>query len=218
MKKLILSLAAACLFLNVSAQSDSAYFEVGLNVIKLTNFLGVADEPSQQDVWNPYTLTANFGRNRLLLRSGFGYTSLYNSENSLENVSFDTTSKAMDFRVGFGRDFIISSKWNLKLGVDYFMANRTSIYEANFKDQNGEIIANKRDITYREKGVEPFLFVQYNFMRRVSIGTELLFRISSYRNIDKNTSNGNTNQIVKEYSGAKRILMAPSALFVQIRF
>ena len=98
------------------------------------------------------------------------------------------------------------------------MANRTSIYEANFKDQNGEIIANKRDITYREKGVEPFLFVQYNFMRRVSIGTELLFRISSYRNTDNDTSNGNTNQIVKEYTGAKRILMAPSALFVQIRF
>ena len=75
-----------------------------------------------------------------------------------------------------------------------------------------------REIDYKEKGISPFLFVQYNVAPRVSLGTELLWRMSSYTKSDRDLSNGNSAQIIKEFSGAKRILMAPSALFIQIRF
>ena len=77
---------------------------------------------------------------------------------------------------------------------------------------------NVREVTYTEKGIAPFLFVQYNLVNRVSLGTELLWRMSSYSLSDRDLSNGNSAQINKEYSGAKRMIMAPTALFIQIRF
>jgi hypothetical protein len=104
------------------------------------------------------------------------------------------------------------------VGIDYFIANRFASYEAKFKDSNGELIENVREMNYRERGVAPFLFVQYDVASRVSLGTELLWRMSSYTLTDRDLSNGNSAQINKEFAGAKRLVMAPTALFVQVRF
>ncbi|MFM7728119.1 MAG: hypothetical protein ACKO7B_15565 [Flavobacteriales bacterium] len=221
MKKTLLSLTVFLSSFISHAQSDSSYFELGLNAIKLTNFLGVADDAAKQDDWNPYMLTANYGRNKLALRCGMGYSSSFRVEEPTPangESTFDTTAKTMDFRFGVGREFSLSPKWTFRMGLDYFVANRFSSYEAKFKDHDGELIENVREISYKEKGVAPFLFVQYNFTSRVSCGTELLYRISAYTMSDKDISSGNSTQINKDYTGAKRNLMAPSALFIQIRF
>jgi len=221
MKKTLLLLLVLLSSLVGRSQNDSSYFELGMNAIRLTNFLGIADDAANQDKWNPYMLTANYGRNKLALRCGMGYTYSFRVEEPTDangQSTFDTTSKTLDFRIGMGREFRLSPKWTFRLGMDYFAANRFGSYEAKFKDHNGELIENVREITYKEKGVAPFMFVQYNMTSRVSFGTELLYRISSYTIFDKDLSSGNSMQINKDYSGAKRHLMAPSALFIQVRF
>jgi len=221
MKKTLLLLTVLASSIMGRSQEDSSYFELGLNAIKLTNFLGIADDAARQDEWNPYMLTANYGRNKLALRCGMGYSSSFRVEEPTPangESTFDTTAKTMDFRVGIGREFRLSSEWTFRIGLDYFVANRFSSNEAKFKDHNAVLIENVREMSYKEKGASPFMFVQYNFTPRVSCGTELLYRVSAYTMSDKDTSSGNSTQIIKQYSGAKRYLMAPSALFIQIRF
>lgn len=221
MKKLFL----ACLFVSLSvfsqAQKDSTSLELGLNVIRLTNFLGLVDNPTDYEDWNPYMFTAGYNAKRFHMRYGLGYSSVYRVEEPTDangQSTFDTTHKVTDMRFGVGLNFNLSPKWTFKLGVDYFIAKRFSSYEAKFKDLNGELIENVREMNYREKGIAPFLFIQYELASRVSLGTELLWRMSSYTLSDRDLSNGNSAQINKEFSGAKRLIMAPTALFIQVRF
>jgi hypothetical protein len=203
------------------AQENPKSLELGLNVIRLTNFLGLVDDPSEYEDWNPYMFTAGYNAKRFHMRYGLGYKSVYRVEEPTDangQSTFDTTSKVIDMRFGIGGQFSLSPKWTFKVGIDYFIANRFASYEAKFKDSNGELIENVREMNYRERGVAPFLFVQYDVASRVSLGTELLWRMSSYTLTDRDLSNGNSAQINKEFAGAKRLVMAPSALFVQVRF
>ena len=203
------------------AQEDSKSLELGLNVIRLTNFLGLVDDPSEYEDWNPYMFTAGYNAKRFHMRYGLGYKSVYRVEEPTDangQSTFDTTSKVIDMRFGIGGQFNLSPKWTFKVGIDYFIANRFASYEAKFKDSNGELIENVREMNYQERGVAPFLFVQYDVASRVSLGTELLWRMSSYTLTDRDLSNGNSAQINKEFAGAKRFVMAPTALFVQVRF
>ena len=203
------------------AQEDSKSLELGLNVIRLTNFLGLVDDPSEYEDWNPYMFTAGYNAKRFHMRYGMGYKSVYRVEEPTDangQSTFDTTSKVIDMRFGIGGQFNLSPKWTFKVGIDYFIANRFASYEAKFKDSNGELIENVREMNYQERGVAPFLFVQYDVASRVSLGTELLWRMSSYTLTDRDLSNGNSAQINKEFAGAKRFVMAPTALFVQVRF
>jgi hypothetical protein len=221
MKKLLVATLLVFSSGFLSAQKDSSSLELGLNVIRLTNFLGLVDNPSVYEDWNPYMFTAGYNASRFHMRYGLGYKSAYRVEEPTDangQSTFDTTSKVTDMRFGVGIQFKLSPKWTFKLGADYFIANRYASYEAKFKDLNGELIENVREITYKEKGFSPFLFVQYNLASRVSLGTELLWRMSYYSMADRDLSNGNSAQINKEYSGAKRMIMAPSALFIQVRF
>jgi hypothetical protein len=221
MKKLFTAFLFVLLSNFLSAQKDSTSLEVGLNVIRITNFLGLVDDPAEYEDWNPYMFTAGYNAKRFHMRYGLGYKSVYRVEEPTDangQSTFDTTSKVMDMRFGIGGQFYLASKWTFKLGIDYFIANRFASYEAKFKDLNGELIENVREMNYQERGVAPFLFVQYNLAKRVSLGTELLWRMSSYTLTDRDLSNGNSAQINKEFAGAKRLVMAPSALFIQVRF
>jgi hypothetical protein len=221
MKNLFLVLLFLCSSIILRAQEDSKSLELGLNVIRLTNFLGLVDDPSEYEDWNPYMFTAGYNAKRFHMRYGMGYKSVYRVEEPTDangQSTFDTTSKVIDMRFGIGGQFNLSPKWTFKMGVDYFIANRFASYEAKFKDLNGELIENVREMNYREKGIAPFLFVQYDVASRVSLGTELLWRMSSYTLTDRDLSNGNSAQINKEFAGAKRLVMAPTALFVQVRF
>jgi hypothetical protein len=221
MKKLFLAFLFASSCSVLSAQRDSTSLELGLNVIRLTNFLGLVDNPTDYEDWNPYMFTAGFNAKKFHMRYGLGYKSIYRVEQPTDangQSTFDTTYKVTDMRFGIGRQFYLSPKWMFKLGIDYFVANRFSSFEAKFKDLNGELIENVREMNYRERGIAPFLFVQYDIVSRVSLGTELMWRMSSYTLSDRDLSNGNSAQINKEFAGAKRLVMAPTALFVQVRF
>jgi hypothetical protein len=221
MKNLFLAFLFLFSSVFLRAQEDSKSLELGLNVIRLTNFLGLVDDPSEYEDWNPYMFTAGYNAKRFHMRYGLGYKSVYRVEEPTDangQSTFDTTSKVIDMRFGIGGQFNLSPKWTFKVGIDYFIANRFASYEAKFKDSNGELIENVREMNYRERGVAPFLFVQYDVASRVSLGTELLWRMSSYTLTDRDLSNGNSAQINKEFAGAKRLVMAPTALFVQVRF
>jgi hypothetical protein len=221
MKNLFLAFLFLLSSVFLRAQEDSKSLELGLNVIRLTNFLGLVDDPSEYEDWNPYMFTAGYNAKRFHMRYGLGYKSVYRVEEPTDangQSTFDTTSKVIDMRFGIGGQFNLSPKWTFKVGIDYFIANRFASYEAKFKDSNGELIENVREMNYQERGVAPFLFVQYDVASRVSLGTELLWRMSSYTLTDRDLSNGNSAQINKEFAGAKRLVMAPTALFVQVRF
>jgi len=221
MKKLFLAFLFLFSSAFLRAQEDPKSLELGLNVIRLTNFLGLVDDPSEYEDWNPYMFTAGYNAKRFHMRYGLGYKSVYRVEEPTDangQSTFDTTSKVIDMRFGIGGQFSLSPKWTFKVGIDYFIANRFASHEAKYKDSNGELIENVREMNYRERGVAPFLFVQYDVASRVSLGTELLWRMSSYTQTDRDLSNGNSAQINKEFAGAKRLVMAPSALFVQVRF
>ena len=221
MKKLFTALLFLFLSGFLSAQKDSTSLELGLNAIRITNFLGLVDSPAEYEDWNPYMFTAGYNAKRFHMRYGLGYKSVYRVEEHTDangQSTFDTTSKVIDMRFGIGGQVSLSPKWTFKLGIDYFIANRFTSYEAKFKDLNGELIENVREMNYQERGVAPFLFIQYNVAKRVSLGTELLWRMSSYTLTDRDLSNGNSAQINKEFAGSKRLVMAPSALFIQVRF
>jgi hypothetical protein len=221
MKKLFASTILVVLCNCSYAQKDSTGLDLGMNIIRLTNFLGFADNTTDYEEWNPYMFTAGYNAKRLHVRYGLGYNSIYRIEQPTQangQSSFDTTSKIIDMRFGLGMQFKLAPKWVLKCGVDFFIANRFTSTEAKFKDSNGNMIENLREITYKEKGGAPFLFVQYNVTSRVSLGTELLWRMSSYTLSDSDRSNGSSIEINKQYAGAKRFIMAPTALFVQFRF
>ena len=221
MKKLFTALLFLFLSGFLSAQKDSTSLELGLNAIRITNFLGLVDSPAEYEDWNPYMFTAGYNAKRFHMRYGLGYKSVYRVEEPTDangQSTFDTTSKVIDMRFGIGGQVSLSPKWTFKLGIDYFIANRFTSYEAKFKDLNGELIENVREMNYQERGVAPFLFIQYNVAKRVSLGTELLWRMSSYTLTDRDLSNGNSAQINKEFAGSKRLVMAPSALFIQVRF
>jgi hypothetical protein len=221
MKKLFTALLFLFLSGFLSAQKDSTSLELGLNAIRITNFLGLVDNPAEYEDWNPYMFTAGYNAKRFHMRYGLGYKSVYRVEEPTDangQSTFDTTAKVIDMRFGIGGQVSLSPKWTFKLGIDYFIANRFTSYEAKFKDLNGELIENVREMNYQERGVAPFLFIQYNVAKRVSLGTELLWRMSSYTLTDRDLSNGNSAQINKEFAGSKRLVMAPSALFIQVRF
>lgn len=220
MKKLLAAALLSFLFTSVSAQSDSTYFELGLNAIRLTNF-GLVDKTLDNEVWNPYMFTANYGMKRFNLRFGAGYSSIYRTELPTEangQTTSDTSAKVIDTRIGVAWELGLSAKWTCKVGLDYIISNRFRSFEAKFKDFDGNLVENVREITYSEKGIAPFVFVQYNLSGRVSLGTELMYRLSGYKQTDRDKSNLNSAQITREYSGVKRILMAPTALFIQVRF
>ena len=220
MKKLILSLAAACLFLNVSAQSDSAYFEVGMNAIRLVK-MGVGNGEIESDKWNPYIFTCNLGIKRISLRFGVGYESAFRSElpsSANGQTSSDTSFIKSDMRFGLGWEIGLGKKWSVKLGADYITARQVSSFTSKFISEADIAVENKLEYVMRERGVSPFVFIQYHISERVSLGTELLWRFSSYTLVETDDSNLNSVKLERKYEGTKRFLQAPSALFVSVRF
>jgi len=220
MKKLLLFIAAACLFLNVRAQSDSAYFEVGMNVIRLVK-MGVGNGEMESDKWNPYMFTCNLGIKRISLRFGVGYESVFRNElptSANGQTSSDTSFIKSDMRFGLGWEIGLGKKWDVRLGADFITARRTSAFTSKFIGEENVAIENKLENVMRERGISPFIFLQYHVTKRVSLGTEMLWRFSSYTIVETDDSNLNSTTLVRDFEGTKRFLQAPSALFVNVRF
>jgi len=202
------------------AQSDSTYLELGVNTIRLVN-LGLSDRDLDSDVWNPYMLTATYGMKRMSLRYGMGYMSTFRQELPTAangQTTSDTTAKHVDLRFGLGWEIGLGSKWSVKLGTDFFSSTRFTGFEAKFTNESGELVENIQEFEYSEKGLSPFVYIQHHITKKVSIGTEILWRMSGYTMKDSDKSNLNSAQIIKKYEGAKRLLMAPTALFLNVRF
>ena len=220
MKKLFLMVFTMSVTFLSNAQSDSTYLELGVNTIRIVN-LGLTDRALDNDVWNPYMLTATYGMKRLSLRYGMGYTSSFRQELPTAangQTTSDTTAKRVDMRFGLGWEVGMGQKWSVKLGADFFTSTRFTGFEAKFTNESGELVENVHEFEYNEKGFSPFVYIQHYITKKVSIGTEILWRMSGYTMKDSDKSNLNSAQIIKEYEGTKRLLMAPTALFLNVRF
>lgn len=220
MKKLFFFLITLCIVQSVRAQSDSAYLEVGVNAIRLVNF-GLTDRDLNSDVWNPYMLTASYGIKRFSVRFGLGYESTFRQElptSANGMTTTDTTAKSVDIRFGAAWEIGMGEKWSVKVGADFFSARRFRAFEAKFTNELDEPVENVHELDYNERGLSPFIYVQHHITKKVSVGTEILWRMSGYSMTDSDKSNLNSAQIIKEYEGTKRLLMAPTALFLNVRF
>ena len=220
MKKLVLLLLALSHFSFLKSQSDSVYFEMGVNAIKIIH-LGMADRDLDADRWNPYMFTANLGVKRVAIRFGLGYESMVRQELPTPangEIAVDTSLVRADYRYGAGWELGLGDKWSVRVGMDFIWSRRSSVIETRFTDISGNLVENSRELLYSERGVSPFIYMQYYVTPRISIGTELLWRLTKYSLSDLDVSNLNSADLKWEYSGLKRILQAPTALFINARF
>lgn len=218
MKKLflVISLFSSISFLR--AQSDSNYVELGINSVRLLQMgMGQSDNIN----WNPYLLTLEGHYKRLGLRVGLGLTSFSQTElpadaNGKVKTVLDSTSS--DIRVGLNWEFALHKKWTFKLGVDYFTAKRLNSMTTEFVNEDEDNVSTLNEMDYKETGIAPVFFFQYHITPRVSLGTELMWRFSSFTRTESDTNSLSENDIVREYEGTKRAIMMPTALFLIARF
>lgn len=202
------------------AQSDSLYAEIGINTIKLIG-MGFQNNQGDPDVWNPYLINANINYKRLGVRFGIGgksgsRTELPTDANGKTTMQMDTSR--MDVRIGLGWEIQPSPKWTFKFGVDYFTTNISNSLETEFTNEDNEKVITTREITHNESGFAPFAWFQYHITPRISLGTELMWRFSNYTSKDSDVSNIADLNAIREYEGSRRIMMAPTALFLNVRF
>jgi hypothetical protein len=220
MKKIIFLFVALSSSLISKAQSDSLYAEIGVNTIRLAS-LGMQNQRMDPNVWNPYLLTANVNYKRLGLRLGVGSysgsrTELPTDVNGKTTMQMDTSR--MDFRVGLAWEVQPSARWTFKFGVDYFVANEANKLETEFTNEDNQKIITTHEITTDESGFAPFAYFQFHVSPRISLGTELLWRFSNYTSKNSDISNVAEADAIREYEGSRRSIMAPTALFLNVRF
>lgn len=224
MKRVYLILALLASSFITNAQSDSNYVELGINSVRLLQ-LGMGSNNAGSH-WNPYLLTLEGHYKRLGVRVGAGLTSFSQTEfpgaaNGKVETNIDSTSS--DIRVGINWEFALHKKWTLKLGVDYFTSKRLNSLTTDFLNEDDDNVSTLNEVDYRESGIAPVVFFQYHITPRVSLGTELMWRFSSFDTTasDNTSITGSTNssvEVVREYSGTKRAMMMPTALFLIARF
>ena len=225
MKKICIVLSILFSSLFFKAQSDSSYVEIGVNSIRLLQ-MGFGQTNALNSNWNPYLLTLEGHYKRLGVRVGLGMTNFSQTElpgdaNGQVKTKIDSISN--DIRVGLNWEFALHKKWTFKLGVDYFTAKRLNSLTTEFVNENGLKVTSLMETDYRESGFSPVLFFQYHITPRVSLGTELMWRISGFTRIDSDNTtisdNGSSNiEIIRQYDGTKRAIMMPTALFLIARF
>jgi len=203
---------------SLRAQSDSSFFEVGINTFRL---FGVQRGLSQSAI-NPYMLHAEWSSGKFGVRAGVGYT--FQSDNELPstfngNSSFrdDTTSR--DIRLGLVLNRTIGNKWSLKFGADYFTNYRGREYNTVIRDVNGLLVESKISNWRKESGVGLFIFPQWHITPRISLATELNFLIAGTRS-EQSTRSSDFPEFDTEVKkdGKYTALRPPTALFLLVRF
>jgi len=202
------------------AQTDSNYVEVGVNTLRVVSIL-IDDKPTDFDVWNPYLFTLEGHVKRLGIRGGFGQDArkveqIPTAANGKVRVKTDTSR--VDYRIGLDWEFHLHRRWSVRFGVDYFAAKTTSNMETEFLNEDNVEVKTIREIKTMEKGLEPFAYFQYHITPRISLGTELLWRVSSSTTDDIDSNSLNEDVLERKFEGKKRIVMAPTALFLCARF
>jgi hypothetical protein len=220
MKKLPVVLLFISTSFAMNAQKDSNYVELGINTLRIVSVL-IDDSPSDFDVWNPYMFTLEGHAKHVSLRFGFGQnreeiSELPTAANGKVYVKNDTLRT--DWRLGVGYCIPLHSKWSLKLGADYFQYRDLQSLYTEYINENNERVTTTREIETKGKGVAPFVHFQFFITPRISLGTELLYRITSAKTSDIDTNNLNENTFERSFETKKNSVMAPTALFLCARF
>ncbi|MFM7309214.1 MAG: hypothetical protein ACKOZY_01270 [Flavobacteriales bacterium] len=201
------------------AQKDSISFDLGINTFRLLEWK--RSSVLDPDVWNPYVISANINAKKIAFRLGAGLnkstkTELPAAANGMSTR--DSIENRSDLRFGVGWNFDISPKWVLRAGVDFIRANSESTFRTEFVNEAGTTIVTTHSITQNEKGIAPFVGIQYFITSRVHVGTEMSFRSLNYTSRDRDESNLNSALIERAYQGSKNYFMAPTVLYLNLRF
>lgn len=218
MKKPFIFLLLLGLTTFTRAQSDTAFFEIGINAFRLVDRIGNSNTKNI----NPYLFTAEYSFGKIGLRAGAGIDRFSRKDLPAPvngNTTLTADSSYSDFRFGLVYYKNLTSRWSMKAGIDYVTGTDKGSIETSFPDPNGKTITNLVEFERKESGVSPFVFLQYHFSSRVSIGTEILCNITSWKRTEssKNSEFPSTNTN-KEQEGKSFVIQAPSALFLSIRF
>ena len=201
------------------AQQDSSFFEIGINAFRLVDRIGGGE--NNRNI-NPYLFTAEYSFGKIGLRAGAGIDRM-SRENLPAPINGNTTltadSNYTNLRFGLVYYKNLTTKWSMKAGIDYISANVEKSVETSFPDPNEGTITNLLESTRKESGISPFLYIQYHLSPRVSLGTELLCNITSWKQTDisSNSQFPNTDT-EQEQQGKSFVFLAPSALFLSVRF
>ncbi len=227
MKSIIFFFAFFSILIETSAQDEVVsslenknYVELGINTLRIASIL-IDDKPTDFDVWNPYMFTFEAHVKRVNLRFGFGQNHKEFSEiptvaNGKIYVLNDTART--DLRFGLGYEFKLHKRWSVTIGADYFKAKELQSMKTEYVNDNNQTVKTVREISSVENGFEPFIYFHFHLGSRVSLGTELLYRISSVKSKDVDSNNLNDVELVREGEAKKRFVMAPTALFLCARF
>ncbi len=221
MKKITILLLAALFHFNAYSQKDSAYFDLGINTVRLLTLAG--NQSASSEKWiNPYLLHAEGHIKFVSLRLGFGIQK-HSSNEVPSDVNGNTTyiidTLHRDFRIGVGLSARLSSKWTMKYGLDAYFGKYTTRRETQVPQPLIGLVTDVHEIITKESGVSPFLFFQYHFGPRISLGTELLMRFGSYTTTDKQTNSSFPGEDTIRTTNGNRVTMIPgTALFLTARF
>lgn len=205
-----------------NGSGKTGYFEVGMNAMRLFTLGSNQQNLSNAEVWNPYLFTAEGSYMNIGIRAGFATSKYTNTELPIElngYTRYDNDTSSTHIRAGLFYGFNLDTKWTLKLGVDYFIANTETVEKQEFKEQSTqeEAMVNETH-TMKESGFSPFVNIQYHITPRVSVGTELMWRMSNYTYTLLATDTRSEFDVLKKFEGSKSNMMAPTALFVTYRF
>jgi hypothetical protein len=219
MKKTLLFMGFVCSFFLSTAQKDSSFLEIGLNIFPVIR--NVQSSESNMTI-NPYALTLENSFGKVGLRIGAGFYSSNDTENPSDfngQNSFIRDTSSLDLRFGVVLYKNFNERWSLKYGADVVLANRSSESNTIFTNANNVRHETLNTTDVAGVGVSPFVFAQYHFSKNFSIGTELSFR---YLTSDITFTRENTEfpEFDAETTRTKTDteLLFPTALFLIVRF
>lgn len=196
------------------AQSDSSFFEVGVNGLSLFN-------RNQNTPAGPFMLTLEKGGTKVGFRAGVGYSSLLSTEKpsiSNGNTEFQRDTTQLNLRFGLVLYKNFTPKFSVKYGIDARISNTSQLGNTTFVDTQGQEIKTTNENKSGLFGVSPFIYLQYHFTKNFSVGTELSALFSKVT-IEKTQTSEVTdfNSIIVTEQKYNR-LEAPNALYLVVRF
>jgi len=219
MKKTLFIIGFVCSSILGSAQKDSSFFEIGLNVFPVIRNYNSAESDI---TLNPYALQLEKSFGKFGLRVGAGYRSIENTEEPSDfngQNTFVQDTSTMDLRFGVVLYKNFNEKWSIKYGVDAIVANRSSNSNTIFVNANNIRHETTNNTESSGFGVAPFIFAQYHFSKNFSIGTEMSFRYlnNEIATVRENTEFPEFNAEINRTKTEVELLF-PTALFVIVRF
>ncbi|MDZ4752278.1 MAG: hypothetical protein SGI87_11725 [Flavobacteriales bacterium] len=202
------------------AQSDSSYFDIGVNSFQL---LRIGDNAVRNNEWmSPYVLHMEAGFGKVGIRVGLGFyqkssTELPSAFNG--NTGFDNDTSSTDLRIGLAFRTAIGNKWSLKYGADFVLSNRNHSFNTTIEDVDGNEIENTTEESFSSSGLGLFLFPQFHITPRMSVATEMqLLYLSDKISETVTSTNFPDFDSQKDVEGNRFFLRPPAALYLIMRF